>query len=386
MWEESEYDNADQSSETDDGETPDSTSLLKDLQEKFTDTTSPIGYSDAKTIYEYYKHRLSMSEISNFLSTKDAYTLTRRTKRPRHFNMTYCRKLRENLQLDTFFMLEFRKENDGIGHILIGVDVWSRFMWAVPIQNTTGSEGLRATKNILTRAGGYVDNITVDKGSEFISAKYKKYVQSKRIKLHYTNSKAAICERAILTLKRYIYRYFAETDDLRYIDKLDMFIQTYNDHFHRFLQMSPREAELSKNQEKVREKHTKKRLYLESKRKKGKFEIGDKVRLSRIKSRMSRGYDNTFNYEVFEIYAIDRQMPIPRYYVKQPETGEKITGSFYSNELVLTRQHKYKLTVLQERTRRGKKEYLVKWKGYPGECTYSMIYLVFNVFLFRHIQ
>ena len=54
MWDESEYDNADQSSETDDGETPDSTSLLKDLQEKFTDTTSPIGYSDAKTIYEYY--------------------------------------------------------------------------------------------------------------------------------------------------------------------------------------------------------------------------------------------------------------------------------------------------------------------------------------------
>ena len=77
-------------------------------------------------------------------------------------------------------------------------------------------------------------------------------------------------------------------------------------------------------------------------------------------------FDNTFNYEVFTISRIDTTLPIPRYYLKQAETNEEIIGSFYENELVLVRDLQYKLTVLKERTRRGKKQYYVKWKGYPG--------------------
>ena len=89
---------------------------------------------------------------------------------------------------------------------------------------------------------------------------------------------------------------------------------------------------------------------------------------------MTRGFDNTHNYEVFQIYKVNLDLPIPRYYVKQSETNEKIDGCFYGNEIVLVRQHKFKITILKERKIKGKKEYFVKWKGYPGK----FIFLIYT--------
>ncbi len=97
--------------------------LLDDLKQKYVDVNSPIGYAGAKTIFRYYKRKLPIDRIKIFLSEKDGYTLTKRSRRARYYNKTYCRRLRQNLQLDVFYMTEFAKQNKGIKHILIGVDV-----------------------------------------------------------------------------------------------------------------------------------------------------------------------------------------------------------------------------------------------------------------------
>lgn len=350
-----------------------SKNLLKILARKYVDTASPIAYSDAKSIYEYFRGKLKMKQILDFLSTKDAYTLTKRTRRARYYNMTYVNKRRDNIQLDVFYMQEFQDQNDNIRHILVGLDVWSRYMWACPLKSTSAAEGLRGTKIILESANELPKNLTLDKGSEFVSNKYKNYIRSLKIKLFYTSSKASIVERSILTLKRYIYRYIAETDQVRYIDKLQHFVSIYNNHFHRFLNMSPKDAEEKKNQKKVKKAHDKRKNEMRNKRQRPRFKVGDKVRLSRIKNRMTRGFDNTHNYEVFQIYKVNLDLPIPRYYVKQSETDEKIDGCFYGNEIVLVRQHKFKITILKDREIKGKKEYFVKWKGYPGKFHFLYI-------------
>ena len=210
------------------------------------------------------------------------------------------------------------------------------------------------------------ENITVDKGSEFISKKYQSFIKSLNTKLHYTNCKASIAERAILTLKQRIYKFFAETDDLSYLKRLPDFVNGYNNHFHRFLQMSPLQAEQVENRHRVLQRHLKQEAELRSKKQFPRYKVGDKVRLARIKNRMTRGYDNTFNYEVFQISRIDTKLPIPRYYIVQPDTGENIEGCFYGNELVVVRQVRYKVIVHKKRTRKGVKEVYIGWKGYPG--------------------
>lgn len=347
--------------------------LEQDLKAKYTDHASPIGFSDVKTIYEYFNHELPVKNINHFLSTQDGYTLTRRSRRLKVYNMTYVSRKRENIQMDVFFMSEFKKYNDNIQHILIGVDVFSRFMWVAPLKNTSAAEGIRGVTDIIQQIRGKIENLTVDKGSEFISAKFRNVIKNHGIDLHYTNSKASIAERSILTLKRYVYRYFAQTDNLRYIDKIKDFVGVYNDHFHRFIKMSPRQAEKRKNELKIMKVHAARKATLQAVKRKIRFNIGDKVRVSRTRTRMTRGYDQTNNYEVFEVYKVNSKLPIPRFYIKEPETEEKIIGAFYQNELTLVNMSEFKVTVLKERTRRGVKEYFVKWKGYPGELFFHIL-------------
>ena len=150
--------------------------------------------------------------------------------------------------------------------------------------------------------------------------------------------------------------------------------------------MSPRQAEESANTKKVLQRHIDREMELQSKRQFPRYKIGDKVRLARIRNRMSRGYDNTFNYEVFKISRIDTKLPIPRYYVEQPETGENIVGCFYGNELVLVTQVRYKVIVHKTRTRKGVKEFYIGWKGYPGNIYFFTIYRPSTSVTFRHLQ
>ena len=376
-----EWDSSESDGETD--QEIDPHDLVERLKNQYTDVSSPIGYADVSTIYRHFKGKLPYKYIYDFLSTTDGYTLTKRSKKPRHFNMTYSSRLRQNLQVDVFFMSEFKKENDNIIHILTGVDVWSRFMWVCPIQNTSGSEGIRGVNNILDQMGQAPTNLTADRGSEFVSKKFHQFLTRKKIKLHHSVEKCSVVERALLTLKRYIFRFFAETDSTRYIDKLQDFVNTYNAHFHRIIQMSPQEAELVQNQPRLVHLQAKRKAKMRSKRKSPRLKVNDTVRISRKKTQFSRGFDNNFHYEVFTIYRVDELLPIPRYYLKQAETDEKISGAFYMNELVLVKDLKFKLTVLKKRKVRGQEQFFVKWKGYSGIFLTYEVNITVEMFLPR---
>ena len=63
-----------------------------------------------------------------------------------------------------------------------------------------------------------------------------------------------------------------------------------------------------------------------------KFNVGDKVRITREKGKLSKGYMANFTSEVFTIKG--RQERHPPVYKLQDETGEDLTGIFYAQELV----------------------------------------------------
>ena len=63
-----------------------------------------------------------------------------------------------------------------------------------------------------------------------------------------------------------------------------------------------------------------------------KFQIGDKVRVSRYKSTFAKGYEMTFHNEIYTIYKVFRGSP-PVYKLIDEEDGETIFGRFYEWEL-----------------------------------------------------
>lgn len=97
-----------------------------------------------------------------------------------------------------------------------------------------------------------------------------------------------------------------------------------------------------------------------------KFDVGDWVRLSRIKDTFEKGY--TPNWTI-AIYRITRIIPsVPWTYNVSDTRGEAIEGSFYEQELMHTTQNLDSVFIIEKvlntRVVKGKKQEFVKFLGY----------------------
>ena len=97
------------------------------------------------------------------------------------------------------------------------------------------------------------------------------------------------------------------------------------------------------------------------------LQVGDQVRLSKIKHPFEKGNMPKWTEEIFVIHAIERAHE-PPLYTLQDWAGETIEGRFYREELqkVVKRDNIYRIErILRERGANRNKQYLVQWLGYP---------------------
>ena len=115
---------------------------------------------------------------------------------------------------------------------------------------------------------------------------------------------------------------------MRYIDVLPDLVDSYNRSKHRSIQKKP--INITQNNE--REVwHT---LYGKRGNEetiKYKFEIGDQVRISKMKRTFEKGYLPNFSKEIFTIsQQVPRQPPV---YKLKDYDQEELSGTFYNEEL-----------------------------------------------------
>ena len=92
------------------------------------------------------------------------------------------------------------------------------------------------------------------------------------------------------------------------------------------------------------------------------------VRISKVKSIFKKGYLPNWIEEVFTVVKIIDGNP--KQYKLTDYDDNQLDGSFYSQEIqVVDKPETFRIEkVLQTRKLRGgKKEYLVKWLGYPKQ-------------------
>ena len=99
-----------------------------------------------------------------------------------------------------------------------------------------------------------------------------------------------------------------------------------------------------------------------------KFQVGDRVRISKVKRMFEKSYLPNFTEEMFTVYKrFARQVPV---YKLKDDAGEILDGTFYEPELqkVIKEDDVYRFeNVLRKRKRKGVVEYFVKWKGYSDK-------------------
>ena len=186
-------------------------------------------------------------------------------------------------------------------------------------------------------------------------------------------TKASTSERAILSIKMRLSRYFTFKDDFSYLPVLQDIADSYNKTYHRTIGMVPADVRPN-NEEEVRLStyfaQNKRKQQETLKRRPFKFKINQYVRISHLKGPFTRAYDQTYSGEIFKIFRRYYRGNLPVYRLKDSQ-GDVLKGTWYTSELLpLNIDDPDKITykiekILKTRGNGRNKQYFVKWKYYP---------------------
>ena len=176
--------------------------------------------------------------------------------------------------------------------------------------------------------------------------------------------KAAMVERFNRTLKTKIWRYFTAKNTFKWIDELQNFVRAYNHSVHRSIKMKPNDVTPENAMDVWMKQYSNLKvngnLHTE-------FEVGDRVKISKVKSVFEKGYLPNWTEEEFFVDEVNTKYQ-PVMYKLVDYHGNSIEGSFYREELQkVERDDEVFLVdkIVTRQVRGGKNWYLVKWRGYP---------------------
>jgi len=179
--------------------------------------------------------------------------------------------------------------------------------------------------------------------------------------------KCSVVERDHRTIRDRLYKYFYYKNMYRYIDVLLNFVKAYNDTVHTTTGMAPSRASDSdvviKWKRLVEKKSSIRVIRL-------RFRVGQHVRISKEKMKLANGAEPNFSTEIFRVVKVIDMWPRPVYELEDLNRTP-IDGHFYKEELTpvrVTKNTVYKIDkILDERVRRGIREYFFRWRWYSGE-------------------
>lgn len=265
-------------------------------------------------------------------------------------------------QADLIDMQGMSKSNSGFKYILVVIDCFSKFAWAVPIKQKNKELVSNAFKSILIK-GRIPKNLQTDLGKEFYNNKFKYIMKVYNINHYstYSTKKASIVERFIRTLKNKLYKEFNLKGNYKWIgDTLNNKVYEYNHTFHRTVKRSP--ASINKTNKNIILQNYIKNSQSKKFMKYPKFRNGDCVRISKYKGCFEKGFTPNWSTEIFKITKV--QDTNPKTYLLEDIRKQPILGAFYAQELQKT---KYPDIYLVEKIlkRKGNTVY-VKWLGLPN--------------------
>ena len=156
-----------------------------------------------------------------------------------------------------------------------------------------------------------------------------------------------------------MYKKFTENNSTIFYNIIDDLVNKYNNKYHSKIKMT-----LVEGSEKINENKIKNIYNLKKTTKPGKFEIGDRVRISLEKNIFEKSYETNWTEEIFEIYDI-KYSNVPYYYLNDLN-GKKIQGLFYSEELQRTNFKKDDLYIIEKVLKTKNDKAYVKWPNYDS--------------------
>jgi len=303
-----------------------------------------------------------MKDVIDFLHEQNVYTETKKLDGKFIRNKTTASGYMTDWQADLAIVSKISGENDGYQYLLCCIDQLSRYAWVVPLKDKTAAECSKAFKIILD--DGYRPfRLYTDMGSEFM-ASFKNLMKKHDI-MHImttnTETKCAMVERYIRTLKHRLWKAFYHQKTYRYVEILPQIVDAINNTHHTTIKCTPASVNRTNASELRAMLYPRKVTTV-----KFKYKVGDMVRISYLRGVFVKGYTGTFTKELFVVVkCIPRTPPV---YILKDLDDEIVKGTFYEHEMVKVLNHDGVYDIEEKiatRTRKGIKQVLIKWLGYP---------------------
>jgi hypothetical protein len=343
------------------------------FEQVYTNPRDPGSFGGAEKLrrsLKKLKYHATIKSVKEWLQQRETYTKHRQARKNFKRNPVIATHIDAQWQGDLAEVGNKASSNDGVRYLLILIDVVSKYLWVQPLKSKNGPTVLEGFKELFSRIDRRPGKLQTDDGKEFLYHGVQAFLKENNIGFFTLKSdkKAALAERVIRTLKEKLWRYMHENHTWRYIDVLQDLVASYNDTYHASIKRSPSEVSEKNEAEVLNALYG--HLWKDdaSKVKPPKLKVGDFVRISRVKGVFSKGYTGKWTKEIFIIAEVIHSKPWIMYKIR--DWGNEILGgSFYEHEVQLVHADLdgyWKVEeVLDTRVRRGKKEHLVKWEGYP---------------------
>jgi transposase InsO family protein len=334
---------------------------LVDMEVRYYDVSQAGFYGGVRPLARYSNS--SIKPTKTWLSSQDAYTLHKPVRKIFPRRKTFAKGIGDLYQADLVDMQNLSRYNDGYRYILTCIDVFSKRAFAIPLKDKRGASVTKAFETIFAETTPTM--LQTDRGTEFLNVEVQKLFRDRKINHYWSlndDIKSAVVERFNRTLKTRMFRYFTHRNSNKWVDVLSDLIKAYNNSCHRTIGMAPDDV-TSTNENEIA-----KRMYPDKPKLVWKYNIGDRVRISKYKNIFEKGYLKNWSDEMYVIF--DRYPTFPVTYGLRDLGDEEIKGKFYEQEIQLVSKPDDVYIVekvLKTRKRNGIVESLIQWRGYPSK-------------------
>jgi len=208
------------------------------------------------------------------------------------------------IEMDIIDMTKRAEENDGFRYALVAIDNFTKFAWAIPMKSKTGIDLVKATEEIFDKIGT-PKQIYTDQEGGMTTIEYIRMLNKYKVKHITTITGAHGVERFNRTLKENTFKRMSAMglDEFKWIETLKPVLNKYNNTVHRTISMSPNDARKPSN--KLIVWHN---LWSGAKRnrKYPDLQVGDKVRVAKIKDTKTKGYRPKWSDNTYEVKFINK--------------------------------------------------------------------------------
>ena len=214
------------------------------------------GFVDENKLYKKIKENglpdsknITLNDVKKVLAKQYVHQIHKPIKLYKeHYSHIVSPSVRNNYQMDLLDMSNYAKWNKGYKWLMNTIDVFSRYVFCVPMVSKDVSSVLTAFKQTIDHMGK-CKNLNTDLENAVMGKQFQTYLQKLQINHHAVNPEMkknnSIVERFNRTIRSKIIQYMESRNTKKWIDVIDKLATNYNNTYHRTIKQSPQQVWLN---------------------------------------------------------------------------------------------------------------------------------------------